>query len=224
MSRHPPVKWAQRSDEVYITVELPDAQDVKLKLEPEGKFYFSATTDAEKIPYEIDIDLFDKVDVNNSKVCVGSRSIFYLVAKAEDKWWDRLLKQRGKPPAFLKVDWDKWVDEHDEVDVDGKIGADMDFGNFDFSKLSLGGGEELDTEATNNADDDESDSEDEVTGQTSIDNEADTKEKVDVANEADTKEKEADTKEKVDVARTDPIKKSVRVKKAPVWAKDYYMG
>lgn len=63
-SRHPPVKWAQRFDELYITVELPDAQDVKLKLEPEGKFYFSATAGAEKIPYEIDIDLFDKVDVN----------------------------------------------------------------------------------------------------------------------------------------------------------------
>lgn len=34
--------------------------------------------------------------------------------KAEDKWWNRLLKQEGKPPVFLKVDWDKWVDEDEE--------------------------------------------------------------------------------------------------------------
>jgi prostaglandin-E synthase len=39
---------------------------VKVKLEPEGKFYFSATAGAEKIPYEIDIDLFDTIDVNVS--------------------------------------------------------------------------------------------------------------------------------------------------------------
>lgn len=49
---------------MFITVELPDAQNVKLKLEPEGKFYFSATAGAEKIPYEVDIDLFDKIDVD----------------------------------------------------------------------------------------------------------------------------------------------------------------
>ncbi|MED6110541.1 hypothetical protein PIB30_043963 [Stylosanthes scabra] len=184
MSRHPPVKWAQRSDEVYITIELPDAQDVKLKLEPEGKFYFSATAGAEKVPYEIDIDLFDKVDVDNSKVSVGSRNIFYLVVKAEEKWWDRLLKQGGKPPVFLKVDWDKWVDEDEEDDQDSKPGADMDFSNFDLSKLSMGGGEGPDIDAENNADDDESDTKDEITGQTSIDNEADTKEKVDSSSSA----------------------------------------
>ena len=45
---------------------LPDAQDVKLKLEPEGKFYFSATAGPTKAPYEIDLDLFDKVNVEVS--------------------------------------------------------------------------------------------------------------------------------------------------------------
>lgn len=58
------MKWAQRSDKVYITVELPDAEDVKLKLVPEGKFFFSATSGASKTQYEVDLDLFDRVDVN----------------------------------------------------------------------------------------------------------------------------------------------------------------
>lgn len=56
--------WAQRSDILFITIELPDAQDVKLKLEPEGKIFFSATSGPEKIPYEVDMVLHDKVDVN----------------------------------------------------------------------------------------------------------------------------------------------------------------
>ncbi|CAJ1976868.1 unnamed protein product [Sphenostylis stenocarpa] len=133
MSRHPPIKWAQRSDEIYITVEVPDAQDVKLILEPEGKFYFSATRGAEKIPYEFNIDLFDKIDVKNSKTTVGLRNI----CKTESKWWSRLLKQGGKPPVLLRVDWEKWVDEDEEQEED-KPGTDMDFGNFAFSKLGMG--------------------------------------------------------------------------------------
>ncbi|KAH9692008.1 CS domain-containing protein [Citrus sinensis] len=132
MHRHPTVKWAQRTDRVYITIDLPDAQDVKLKLEPEGKFFFSATSGPDKIPYEVDIDLYDKVDVNESKASVGLRNIHYLVKKAENKWWSRLLKQAGKPPVFLKVDWDKWIDE-DEEGKDDKPPADMDFGDLDFS-------------------------------------------------------------------------------------------
>lgn len=60
------MKWAQRSDKVYITIELPDAEDINLKLEPQGKFFFSATSGASKTPYEVDFDLFDNVDVNVS--------------------------------------------------------------------------------------------------------------------------------------------------------------
>ncbi|KAM5549625.1 hypothetical protein ABKV19_000844 [Rosa sericea] len=111
MSRHPSVKWAQQPDTLYITIELPDAEDVKLKLEPEGKFLFSATTGAEKTPYVVDLDLYDKIDVNESRYSVGSRNICHLVKKAENKWWSRLIKQEGKAPVFLKADWDNWEDE-----------------------------------------------------------------------------------------------------------------
>ncbi|XP_014506074.1 uncharacterized protein OsI_027940 [Vigna radiata var. radiata] len=173
MSRHPSVKWAQRSDVLYLTVELPDAQDVKLKLEPEGKFHFSAIAGSEKIPYEVDIDLFDAIDVNNSKASVGSRNICYLVKKAENKWWDRLLKQGGKSPVFLKVDWDKWVDEDEEPE--NQPASDMDFGDIDFSKLNMGGGEGLDFDAAGDDDDDESDTEEEDAAEASTGKVPDTK-------------------------------------------------
>ncbi|GKU90787.1 hypothetical protein SLEP1_g4740 [Rubroshorea leprosula] len=161
MSRHPTVKWAQRSDVLYITVDLPDAQDVKLKLEPEGKIFFSAISGADKIPYEVDIDLYDKVDVNGSKASVGKRNICYLIKKAEGKWWSRLIKQEGRPPVFLKVDWDKWVDEDEEHEPENKLGADMDFGDFDLSKLNMGGGIEGFGAAEGDDDNEESDTEDE---------------------------------------------------------------
>ncbi|XP_012838378.1 PREDICTED: uncharacterized protein OsI_027940-like [Erythranthe guttata] len=130
MSRHPLVKWAQRSDKLFVTVELPDAKNVKLNLDPEGKFFFSATGGVDNVPYEIDIDLYDKVVVDESKASCTSRHICYLVKKAESKWWSRLLKQGGKPPLFLKVDWDKWVDEDEQ---DEKSAGDTGFGDFNFS-------------------------------------------------------------------------------------------
>ncbi|XP_059631488.1 co-chaperone protein p23-1-like [Cornus florida] len=159
MSRHPTVKWAQRSDKLYITIDLPDAKDVKLKLEPEGKFFFSATSGADSVPYEIDIDLFDKVDVNESKANIGLRNICYLIKKAESKWWSRLIKQEGKPPLFLKVDWDKWVDEDEEQD--SKVGAGMDFedGDFDFSKLNMGGAGDFENDDAAFKDEENDDSE-----------------------------------------------------------------
>ncbi|KAF0911836.1 hypothetical protein E2562_012321 [Oryza meyeriana var. granulata] len=132
MSRHPSTKWAQRSDKVFLTIELPDARDVKLNLKPEGHFIFSAKGPADDTPYELDLELFDAVNVEESKAAVAPRTICYLIKKADSKWWPRLLKE-GKPPVFLKVDWDKWQDEDDE-----DIGLG-DFGDMDFSKLGMGG-------------------------------------------------------------------------------------
>lgn len=139
MSRHPITKWAQRSDRVFLTIELPDAKDVKLNLKPEGHFNFSAKG-SDDLPYEIDLELFDAVNVEESKAAVAPRTICYLIKKAESKWWPRLQKKEGKPPVFLKVDWDKWQDEDDE-----DVGFN-DFGDMDFSKLDMGGADDDDIE------------------------------------------------------------------------------
>ncbi|XP_024162257.1 uncharacterized protein OsI_027940 isoform X3 [Rosa chinensis] len=138
MSRLPEVKWAQREDKVFLTVLLPDAKDAKVKLEPEGAFIFSASAGAENHQYELKLDLFDKVNVEESKISIGVRSIVCIVEKAEKVWWSKLLKGSGKTPHYVKVDWDKWVDE----DEDPPAGADdMGMGGMDFSKLAGMGGE-----------------------------------------------------------------------------------
>lgn len=57
--------------------------------------------------------------LQESKANIGLRNICYLVKKAENKWWKRLIKQEGKAPVFLKVDWDKWVDEDEDEEDKG---------------------------------------------------------------------------------------------------------
>lgn len=57
------MKWAQRIDKVYITVQLADAKDAKVNLEPEGVFSFSATAGTDGNLYESKLELNDKVNV-----------------------------------------------------------------------------------------------------------------------------------------------------------------
>lgn len=106
---------------VFVTVELLDAKDVKLTLEPKGHFYFAETTGAGNTSCELDSELFDKVDLDvsigysyltahvkaticsnfsvehkqlqESKATVGLRTICHLIKKTEKKWWSQLLKQ-----------------------------------------------------------------------------------------------------------------------------------
>lgn len=37
-----------------------------------------------------------------------------MVEKAEKVWWNKLLCGDEKTPHYVKVDWDKWVDEDDD--------------------------------------------------------------------------------------------------------------
>jgi hypothetical protein len=48
---------------VYITVQLPDAKDAKVNLEPDCVFSFSATAGTDGNSYESKLDLNDKVNV-----------------------------------------------------------------------------------------------------------------------------------------------------------------
>lgn len=144
------VQW---EDKVYLTVMLPDAKNPKVNLGPEGTFTFTATGGAGDNVYELKLELFDKVDVEESKINYGVRSIFCILEKAEKKWWNKLLRGDGKPPHYVKVDWDKWADE-DEDNGSGNGPADFDLGGMDFSKFGdfggAGGGDEFE-----DSDDDE---------------------------------------------------------------------
>lgn len=51
---------------------------MKLYLDAEGKLFFSANSGPENTPYMIDIDLYDKVDINVS-VNTGTYYILYHV-------------------------------------------------------------------------------------------------------------------------------------------------
>lgn len=66
---------------MYITIELPDANNRKVKPKAYGKVTFFATTRKEKTHSELDFYLYDTVNVEESKIIVGFRNIIYIVKK-----------------------------------------------------------------------------------------------------------------------------------------------
>lgn len=78
-SRHPEVKWAQRNDKVFLTVQLPDSKDAKVNLQPDGIFTFTAKGGAENHAYELKLELFDKVNVEVSQTNIKYTSALNVI-------------------------------------------------------------------------------------------------------------------------------------------------
>ncbi|XP_068650766.1 co-chaperone protein p23-2 [Aristolochia californica] len=111
MSRQPEVLWAQRSDKIYLTVSLLDGKDVSVNSEPHGLFTFSA-----KGAVGFSLELYGRIAPEGCKVSIGIRSVLCSIKKEEKGWWKRLLKSEEKPAPYIKVDWNRWCDEEDEVE------------------------------------------------------------------------------------------------------------
>jgi len=178
----PEVLWAQRSSKtdpeknyIYLTITVPDVpkSNLKLDIKPTG-LTFTGHSDSLKRTYHVELEFYDEIDVNETKINHTSKNVELVLRKKElrEEFWPRLLKE-AKKVHFLKTDFDKWVDEDEqeeapEDDLGGMGGmggmpgmGDMssmmggaggDFGGIDFSKL--GGGE-----GAGGLDDDEEDEE-----------------------------------------------------------------
>ena len=157
MARHPEILWAQRSDKVYVTVELLDAKTPEVKLEPEGRFTFHATVGAHNQKFETDLELFGAINVEKSTVNKGQRHTVLVLEKAEKIWWPRLVKAEGKAPQFVKVDWNKWVDEDEEDEAPA-----MGMGNFDMGGMGAGLGGGMDFSGMGGDDEEDMDDEDDM--------------------------------------------------------------
>eukprot|EP01105_Mastigella_eilhardi_P007044 TRINITY_DN18512_c0_g1_i1.p1 TRINITY_DN18512_c0_g1~~TRINITY_DN18512_c0_g1_i1.p1 ORF type:complete len:204 (-),score=79.26 TRINITY_DN18512_c0_g1_i1:492-1064(-) len=125
----PPCKWAERTDRVFFTVEVPDLKKCDVKLEPSGHVSFEAGK------YKLDFDLVKEIDVEKSKWGITARGVGFDLHKKDAGYWNRFVKA-GKP-TWLSVDWLRWKDEDDEDDGEenlgdlGQLGAGSGAGGFD---------------------------------------------------------------------------------------------
>lgn len=65
MNRYPPIKWAQRKDRVFLTVDIRDIKNEKINL-TDKELHFQGESGPTN--YEATIALFGEVDTNVEKI------------------------------------------------------------------------------------------------------------------------------------------------------------
>ncbi|CAN9499348.1 unnamed protein product [Ophioblennius macclurei] len=108
----PHVYWAQRHEEVYLRVELTDAQNIDIQVH-ENVLHFAAQGHGAKGQNEYEFNLEFLLPVK-SEVSHKStqRQVNITVRKEQRGWWERLTVQERKP-VFLVPDFDRWLEESD---------------------------------------------------------------------------------------------------------------
>lgn len=116
-----PIKWAQRSDSLYLTIAIPDVKEETINLS-DSELHFKGKSNGKD--YEVNIVFFKPVDSEGSKYNVLPRSIQMHIMKPtsededkdddEEEFWPRLLKDKVLEKNQIKIDWDRYVDEDEE--------------------------------------------------------------------------------------------------------------
>uniref|UniRef100_A0A8C2WFK7 Very-long-chain (3R)-3-hydroxyacyl-CoA dehydratase n=1 Tax=Cyclopterus lumpus TaxID=8103 RepID=A0A8C2WFK7_CYCLU len=108
----PLVSWAQRHEEIYLRVELTDAQNIDVHVH-EQVLQFRAQGHGAKGQNEYEFSLEFLLPVK-SEVSHRStqRHVNITLQKEQRGWWERLTRQERKP-VFLAPDFDRWLDESD---------------------------------------------------------------------------------------------------------------
>ena len=111
----PQLKWAQRKDKLYLTVDLQDCDAPEVNVTNEdggGKFEFRGASKGSQ--YELTVPLMHEVDPENTQIAKTPRNIFLVVPKKEEgDHWPRLTREKGKQ-NHIQVDWSKYIDQDDE--------------------------------------------------------------------------------------------------------------
>ncbi|GMG39639.1 unnamed protein product [Ambrosiozyma monospora] len=139
----PEVLWAQRSNDtdplknlVYLTVRLVDPENLKISLKP-TELKVSAQSRGQQ--YELDLQFFGTIDEEKSRYEVTGSHLFFILFKKElkEEFWPRLTKEKLKL-HFLHTDFDKWVDEDEQEEVN----EDDELKNSMADLNSFGGGDQ----------------------------------------------------------------------------------
>ncbi|KAM3609736.1 uncharacterized protein V6R79_019590 [Siganus canaliculatus] len=113
MSLTPLVYWAQRHEEIYLRVELTDAQNIDVSVQSDKVLQFRAQGHGAKglNEYSFSLEFIFPVKVEVSYRST-QRQVNITVKKEQRGWWERLTAQERKP-VFLAPDFDRWLEESD---------------------------------------------------------------------------------------------------------------
>ena len=125
-TQFPILKWAQRKDKLFITINVVHSK--KPIIEIEGKKMKYQGTDG-NLNYAFDIELYDEIDKENSKYTLDARNIFLkLKKKKEGPYWPRLTSDKVKY-HWIEIDWTYFTEEDEEEEAKEPNFEGQDFGD-----------------------------------------------------------------------------------------------
>ena len=125
-TQFPVIKWAQRKDKLFITINVVHSK--KPTIEIEGKKMKYQGTDG-NINYAFEIELYDEIDKENSKYTLDARNIFLkLKKKNEGPYWPRLTSDKVKY-HWIEIDWTYFAEEDEEEEAKEPNFDGQDFGD-----------------------------------------------------------------------------------------------
>jgi prostaglandin-E synthase len=128
----PNIKWAQRKDKLFITIDVVDIANPKIDIENGRVLKFHGTT--KDHTYGFELEFYEEVSKEDSKYTLDSRNIFLNIQKqTKGPYWPRLTKESVKL-NWLHPDWKLYIDE-DEEEEEAKppqFGNEMSKSMFNF--------------------------------------------------------------------------------------------
>ena len=106
------VRWAQRKEKIWISVEAPDIQDAEVEMEDSGLIQITAK-DARQ---SCTLQLLHRIHAAESSWVESGRCVRLEIAKAEygRPYWDKLVVA-DRRLANVTPDWASWIDEEEEA-------------------------------------------------------------------------------------------------------------
>lgn len=141
-----PVKWAQRSDSLYLTIALPDVKEETINLSDTELHFKGKSEDKD---YEVNLQFYKPVDSEGSKYNVLPRSVQMHIMKKtkgdgdddddEEEFWPRLLQDKALEKNQVKIDWNRYVDEDEEEEGFDTSALDGGMGMGGMPGMGMGG-------------------------------------------------------------------------------------
>ena len=125
-TQFPMIKWAQRKDRLFITINVVLSKKPIVDLTDGKRIKYQGTDGT--VNYAFDMELYDEISKEESKYTLESRNIFLnLKKKTSGPYWPRLLKDEKKY-HWIEVDWMYFTeeDEEDEATNPNKPGQGFD--------------------------------------------------------------------------------------------------
>ena len=111
-NQFPIIKWAQRKDRLFITINVVHSKKPIVDLTDGKRIKYQGTDGT--VNYSFDIELYDEISKDESKYTLDARNIFLnLKKKTSGPYWPRLLKDEKKY-HWIEVDWMYFAEEDEE--------------------------------------------------------------------------------------------------------------